>query len=308
MDVVVDLIETIEQCYGNRDGYSSIRVYGFRVIFILDFALHDWRNPEQESICYRLMCLCPLYSKPFQFYLPLFCIEMDLTRHDHGAIGRNPDGSYYYTHGAFLGHIVPGSFFIIWGVYWLLATFHAYLQASALRRQFSPRSWYLCPWGTAWLRAFPLEPVIKIVLPSIGILGEVWLGHPSWRTLIGPDGKFVVDNINDWQHSAMYSCFVASGITDLLGHFSHLPAGIDRAFLGLAFLCQGVLLVFHLKGPQIEILVHLILVLQIFATVIATFMEGIWLDSLPTAAARPILTILQVSSFSFSVSVFSPLI
>jgi len=29
---------------------------------------------------------------------------------DHAAVGRRADGSYYYTHGAFLGHIVPGAF------------------------------------------------------------------------------------------------------------------------------------------------------------------------------------------------------
>jgi hypothetical protein len=33
--------------------------------------------------------------------------------HDHGSVGRNADGSYYYTHGAFLGHIVPGLFFAV---------------------------------------------------------------------------------------------------------------------------------------------------------------------------------------------------
>lgn len=31
----------------------------------------------------------------------------------------------------------------------------------------------------------------------------------------------------------------------------------------MAFLIEGMLLVFHLKGPKIEILVHLILVIQV---------------------------------------------
>ena len=39
-----------------------------------------------------------------------------------------------------------------------------------------------------------------------------------------------------------------------------------QAFLSLAFLSEGLLLVFHLKGPRVEIMVHLILVLQVFAT------------------------------------------
>ena len=176
------------------------------------------------------------------------------------------------------------------------------------------------------------------------------------RSLYAPDGKFVVDNLNDWQarlgagmhawvmdcrlrcaprllgvmpasryppptkqrlqHSTMYASFMASGAVDLLAHWLGAPAGIElvrerrgrgnqaahqpvcgaagcsrapcsclrspalpsppylpalprlppQAFLALAFLAEGLLLVFHLKGPQVEILVHLILVLQVFAT------------------------------------------
>lgn len=33
--------------------------------------------------------------------------------HDHGAVLRHADGTYYYTHGAWLGHVVPGSFFVV---------------------------------------------------------------------------------------------------------------------------------------------------------------------------------------------------
>ena len=33
--------------------------------------------------------------------------------HDHGAVLRHEDGTYYYTHGAWLGHVVPGSFFVV---------------------------------------------------------------------------------------------------------------------------------------------------------------------------------------------------
>lgn len=31
----------------------------------------------------------------------------------HAAVERLPDGSYRYPHGAFLGHVVPGSFFMV---------------------------------------------------------------------------------------------------------------------------------------------------------------------------------------------------
>jgi hypothetical protein len=121
------------------------------------------------------------------------------------------------------------------------------------------------------------------------------LGHPSWRTLIAPDGKFVVDNINDWQHSAMYLAFVLSGLVDLFGYYMPhgAPKGTSLGFVGLAFLVQGVLLVFHLKGPSIEVMVHLILVLVIFATFISCVFEGFNRGSVVASSLRPLLTLLQ---------------
>lgn len=219
----------------------------------------------------RTLCVCPSVAATLTGSL--------CSCRSHGGVGRNPDGSYFYTHGGFLGHIVPGSFFIvspclprpccsplrhrlhelrhqilqIWGTWWLVATYWSYVRTAAVRRPFLSRTWYRLWFGPAWLRRFPLEPVIKMILPFFGILGELWLGHESWRTLVGPDRKFIVDNINEWQHSTMYSAFIASGAIDLVGHVAQLPLGTERLFLGLAFLCQGLLLVFHLKGPPIEV-------------------------------------------------------
>jgi hypothetical protein len=181
----------------------------------------------------------------------------------------------------------------VWGAWWLVALCDTYLTALALNRPFSSRPWYHAFFGPTWLRRIPLEPVLKVILPSIGILGELWLGHESWRRLIAPDGKFVVDNINDWQHSAMYLAFVISGVMDLIGFYSKLPTSVEHGFLSLAFLTQGILLVFHLKGPSIEVMVHLILVLQIFATFVAMLAEGSNRKSIVVAMLRPLLTILQ---------------
>jgi hypothetical protein len=181
----------------------------------------------------------------------------------------------------------------VWGSWWLVATYWNYVRCAAARRPFVSRPWYRLWFGPAALRRFPLEPLVKVVLPLCGALGELWLGHESWRTLVGPDSKFVVDNINDWQHSAMYTAFATSGVIDLIGAAGVLPAGTERAFLGLAFLCQGLLLGFHLKGPPIEVMVHLILVFQVLATVAATAAEACAPRSVVAASARPALTLLQ---------------
>ena len=53
-----------------------------------------------------------------------------------------------------------------------------------------------------------------------------------------------------------------------------------QAFLGLAFVVEGLLLVFHLKGNAFEIQVHLLLVLVIAACAIIVFLEA----AIPTSA------------------------
>lgn len=69
----------------------------------------------------------------------------------------------------------------VWGFWWTLTTFATYVQCLAARRGFRTRAWRPLPWGSPRLRSLPLEPLVKIVLPAFGILGELWLGHESWR-------------------------------------------------------------------------------------------------------------------------------
>ncbi|PRW44434.1 Transmembrane 45B [Chlorella sorokiniana] len=219
----------------------------------------------------------------------------DHSAHDkyHSSVERLPDGSYRYTHGAWLGHMVPGAFFLAWGAWWALMLYARYVRCLAAKRPFRTQAWSRLPVGPPRLRAAPLEPLVKVVLPLLGVLGELWLGHESYRTLYQPNGQFVTDNLNDWQHSAMYTCFIASGVVDLLAHFCGAPAGTELGFLSLAFLGEGLLLVFHLKGPPVEILVHLILGLQVFATVLAILAELARPTSILAASLRPWLTMLQ---------------
>lgn len=51
----------------------------------------------------------------------------------------------------------------------------------------------------------------------------------------------------------MYLAFMVSGVIDLVGHRRRLPAGMEQCFLALAFLVEGILLGFHLKGPDFEV-------------------------------------------------------
>lgn len=68
-----------------------------------------------------------------------------------------------------------------WGAWWALTTFAHYLDSLAARRPFRSTGWNLLPWGSSRLRALPFEPLVKVALPLAGILGELWLGHESYR-------------------------------------------------------------------------------------------------------------------------------
>lgn len=114
----------------------------------------------------------------------------------------------------------------VWGLWWAITTYAHYMQCLAARRGFRARGWQLLPFGLRRLRRLPLEPFVKLCLPLVGILGELWLGHESYRRLYGPDGRFT-DNMNDWQHSTMYASFMASGLVDLLAHYCGAPPSTE---------------------------------------------------------------------------------
>lgn len=50
------------------------------------------------------------------------------------------------------------------------------------------------------------------------------------RRLYNDSGRFQMGNMQDWQHSAMYSAFMVSGAVDLIGFYCPgvLPAGTEH--------------------------------------------------------------------------------
>jgi len=80
-------------------------------------------------------------------------------------------------HVGWLGHMLPGGFFLFWGSWWLLGVFRLALRATP-RAPYAGRAWFDLPWAP---RRVPLEPLFKVALPFIGINGELWFGHESWR-------------------------------------------------------------------------------------------------------------------------------
>ncbi|KAK9803119.1 hypothetical protein WJX73_006959 [Symbiochloris irregularis] len=216
--------------------------------------------------------------------------------HDHSAhsMDEQPTTPYAYVapaHGTWEGHVLPGSFFLIWSTWWLFSNFRLYLRSST-KFPYISRSWYEWPW---WVRSVPLEPLFKVVFPFIGINMELWAGHVSYRRLHDDLGRFQLGNMQDWQHSAMYAAFMVSGIVDLIGHYCHavLPTGTEHGFLGAALLVEGILFAFHLKGTALDWNLHFLLVLVIMLAAIVTWAEIAQPCSVLMSTLRAQLVMLQ---------------
>mmetsp|Transcript_10178 Transcript_10178/g.30607 ORF Transcript_10178/g.30607 Transcript_10178/m.30607 type:complete len:322 (+) Transcript_10178:368-1333(+) len=194
----------------------------------------------------------------------------------------------YAPHGAFLGHVVPGSMFVIWGSWWIFACMREQILSSP-ERPYRSKAWFQLP----LLPKIPLEPVLKIFGCFIGIVGELWFGQVRFTYMFNSDGTFNHGHINNWQHAAMYFAYMVAGIVDMAGVYTDLPPDSEQAALATAFIVEGLLLGFHLKGSPTEILVHKILVITIAASAIVMLAEIRYKNNVLLTAARAMLVGLQ---------------
>ncbi|XP_022797096.1 transmembrane protein 45A-like [Stylophora pistillata] len=180
--------------------------------------------------------------------------------------------------GSFIGHAAPGSMFLLLSVWWFIGALIRKHQNTKTKRGLLLSSgttctrlkthtpvWYPCPGKT--LSKIPLEPILKVFCAFLGVLGELAL-HQSW-TLIGNNGEFMEDNINNHSHAAMYCFFGLSGVIDLMMWYGviSLPPMTDYVIMSVCFWIEGFLFYFHLQGhSEISVRLHTILYLVIFIT------------------------------------------
>eukprot|EP00884_Botryococcus_braunii_P010593 jgi/Botrbrau1/19535/Bobra.0035s0029.1 len=203
-----------------------------------------------------------------------------------------PSGPFPHPkHGGWLGHMLPGWFFMGWSSWWLYSIFRLYLGETT-KQQYTSRSWFEFP----YLQSLPVEPLCKVLFTFLGINGELWFGHESFRHLIGSNGFFIVDNLNEWQHSVMYLAFFLSGAVDLIGFYTPpgtLPRGTEQAMLGVAFTVEGLLFAFHLEGEPLNYNMHFLLVVLVFAAAICIFAEIKFNNSILISTLKAQLVLLQ---------------
>ena len=215
--------------------------------------------------------------------------------------------------GSFLGHAVPGTLFLLLSLWWylgaliqnshprhtsrsLLGSEHGTAPRRKRRCKFNQQVWYSCQGSL--LSRIPLEPILKVSGAILGILLELFPDHEY--ALMDKDGEFIVTHLNNYGHCTMYAFFGLSGAVDLLLWHQKLPLppGLDYIALATAFLIEGMLFAFHLDGrPQLDVRVHTLLYMIIFATAIITLIEMLWAKNALFSFVRAYLTALQGTWF-----------
>lgn len=185
--------------------------------------------------------------------------------------------------------MLPGSFFVLWGLWWLLAVSRAASRSS--RRDFVARSHWPLPLLSGTCAHF-LEAQLKTLLPLLGVLVELYL-HPGdvrFRHPVDAAHRWDQHSAVNWQHAAMYLAFALSGAFDWLtaqcSATMQIPAGLNWAAMCGAFCMECVLFVFHLRMQSGLVAdLHVLLVALVLACATAVAAAG----SLPNSITASML-------------------
>lgn len=240
-------------------------------------------------------------------------------QHDHGMDTPSMwwcDGKPYDGNGgSWIGHVLPGAIMIVWALHWASAMLARHILRDGYR---AASSWPFVgsevlrgAWraarhsgrpppgsgngkqqaaaastpgartpqqpaqGAAWL-----EPALKVLLPPLAILMELWLGHEAYHELICPPGTeraghLNLDHINNWSHAAFYPPFVLSGMVDIASQYMELPPAMPNVALGFGFLCNFFTMASHSKHAPLDRIAHQLLALSMGLTAAFTFAEAV---------------------------------
>lgn len=166
--------------------------------------------------------------------------------------------------GSYAGHVLPGSFFIIFGLWWwfnILAKI-AEAQAKYFKRHsvaqrgrtekfdfeldFESSVWMKVP--LSCLRNFPVEPCLKVIACTVGIIAELSKG--KWN-LLDNHGHF--SHLNNFGHATMFGSFLLGAIAEIFRYYNVLfvPSTTDHVLLSMAFFPGwGVVLLPHRRTQR----------------------------------------------------------
>lgn len=192
--------------------------------------------------------------------------------------------------GSFGGHALPGSFLLLFGVWWTIRIFQRFYQSLRKGSQpFVSTVTFPCGCFCGRLKTWELEGFFKIFFTAVGFAGEIITAHR--------DGKFT--HLGNGQHATMFLFFGLSGFIDVLVHYKvPLPKGIEYITAAQAFLVELLLFVFHLHGrTSLDVMLHHLLLFAIFMSLVSVLVELCYRESVLAALCRAYFVCLQGTWF-----------
>ncbi|ESN99147.1 hypothetical protein HELRODRAFT_95099 [Helobdella robusta] len=193
--------------------------------------------------------------------------------------------------GTFGGHALPGSFFIIFSLWWTVQTFRRYYKSL---KKGSPPYKSSVTFKPDCLpcekcKNLELEGILKVAFTTLGLVLEVITAYK--------DGHFT--HLGNGQHATMFFFFGLSGVVDILMHHgAPLPENTDYAISCLSFIVEDVLFMFHLHGrTKLDVILHTLLLYVVHACVICVLFEVRFRNNVVVALARSFLVLLQGTWF-----------
>ncbi len=192
--------------------------------------------------------------------------------------------------GSFGGHALPGSFFIVFAVWWTVKIFCRYYKSLTVGGlPFKSSMTFKCSCLCGRLKHWEVEGALKVFFTVVGGTIELITAYK--------DGKFT--HIGNGQHATMFFFFMMSGVIDLLVHHKvPLPKGIEYVIVTLALVVEGFLFMFHLHGrTSLDVMIHTFLLYAIYGNILGFLVEMYFRHNVLAALVRAFFTFLQGTWF-----------
>lgn len=197
--------------------------------------------------------------------------------------------------GTLLGHVVPGTFFIIFPIWWGFSLPIKYYQIYHSRQVLIYRSTttFPCICGLTTGR-ISMESSLKFFCAIIGILGEFLTGFTYSYNETFQRSTWTFSE-NNSQHITMFFAFALASFIEILVHRKYLLLdGVEFLANIIAFGIEGFLFHFHLHGRDpIDIHVHTLLVYAIIICLLTAIWEYNRPHQIMATYARTAATLLQ---------------
>ncbi|KAJ8351814.1 hypothetical protein SKAU_G00232900 [Synaphobranchus kaupii] len=193
--------------------------------------------------------------------------------------------------GNFKGHALPGSFFLIAGLWWA----GKFSLCYATRRS---KSTGVMATKAVQHRLEVVEGSVMLSFSLIGMLAEHFVADgPHLHLYDYAEQRW--NHLMNWQHATMYLFFGLAGAVSLAVHTTGAaPLALDRMLLAIAFFTEGFLFLYHLHGrDMLDVHVHQLLLYAVFGGALTSFLEVFQRGNILLELLRAALCLLQGSWF-----------